>query len=382
MIGPGADALLVAGASVAGAEFQVDARVLHEGLVAEVPSERNGGEPAPAVLGGEFRRTVRAQCRGEHVTVFVAGGDTSEIGLHRVFVERSGDVVEFRRCIDDVERRRGESAHVDVILLAGHILIGVAQHGTEIDVAELVVIVGVDLERGVGHVAVSLHQTSHARTVGMVLVIVGIVVGEAQVGVVVGLNLQFVVEKVELGEEIAQDAVILDIGDLLVEDLHGVVERELGSAAGVISPPRCIDMVDRALVNQAFQDRRADVGAGNLVVLHIIARNVGAHLQPFGEFLRHFGLEVRLAHGVGADDAGLVVIASAHVIGGLGVASRHGDIDVVAPAQLRADLHPVGVGHRAEGVLNVDLVVCVPDLITVLAVVVVDAFVIGFDILF
>ena len=85
--------------------------------------------------------------------------------------------------------------------------------------------------------AVSLHQTSHARTVGMVLVIVGIVVGEAQVGVVVGLNLQFVVEKVELGEEIAQDAVILDIGDLLVEDLHGVVERELGSAAGVISPP-------------------------------------------------------------------------------------------------------------------------------------------------
>ena len=237
VIGPGADALLVAGASVAGAEFQVDARVLHEGLVAEVPSERNGGEPAPAVLGGEFRRTVRAQCRGEHVTVFVAGGDTSEIGLHRVFVERSGDVVEFRRCIDDVERRRGESAHVDVILLAGHILIGVAQHGTEIDVAELVVIVGVDLERGVGHVAVSLHQTSHARTVGMVLVIVGIVVGEAQVGVVVGLNLQFVVEKVELGEEIAQDAVILDIGDLLVEDLHGVVERELGSAAGVISPP-------------------------------------------------------------------------------------------------------------------------------------------------
>ena len=39
VIGPRADALLVAGASVAGAEFQVDARILHEGFVAEVPSE-------------------------------------------------------------------------------------------------------------------------------------------------------------------------------------------------------------------------------------------------------------------------------------------------------------------------------------------------------
>ena len=66
-------------------------------------------------------------------------------------------------------------------------------------------------------------------------------------------------------------------------------------------------MVDRALVDQTLQNRRTEVRAGNLVVLHIIARNIGAHLQPFGEFLRHFGLEVRLAHGIGADDAGLVV---------------------------------------------------------------------------
>ena len=196
-----------------------------------------------------------------------------------------------------------------------------AQHGAEIDVAELVVIVGIDLECGVGHVAVSFHQTSYTRTVGVVLVVVGIVVREAQVGVVVGLYLQFVVEEVELGEEITQDAVILDVGNLLVENLHGVVECKLGSTAGVITPSRCIDMVDRALVDQAFQDRRADVGAGNLVVLHVIARNVGTHFQPFGEFLRHFGLEVRFAHGVGADDAGLVVVASAHVIGGLGVTS-------------------------------------------------------------
>ena len=122
-------------------------------------------------------------------------------------------------------------------------------------------------------------------------------------------------------------------------------------------------------------DGPAGVGSRNLVVLDIVARNVGADFEPRREFMADFHLEVHLLHLVGADHARLVVVIGADIISGLDVAARKRHVAVIERSGLENQIHPVRVGQRAERILNMLLETRIPRFVAVLAVVVVDAFV-------
>ena len=248
------------------------------------------------------------------------------------------------------------------------------QHGAEREVAELVVVSREILHEDILDRPVVIDDTAHALAVRVVFVVVGVVVNLRDVGIDRRFEGELVLV-LERSVKIPQITHVLDIGRLLVENLHRVVKHQLVGTAHVIVAVGFVGTVEGPLLDAAPDDGRAGVGSRNLVVLDIVARNVGADFEPRREFMADFHLEVHLLHLVGADHARLVVVIGADIISGLDVAARKRHVAVIERSGLENQIHPVRVGQRAERILNMLLETRIPRFVAVLAVVVVDAFV-------
>ena len=101
------------------------------------------------------------------------------------------------------------------------------------------------------------------------------------------------------------------------------MKHQLVGAAHVIVAVGFVGTVEGPLLDAAPDNGRAGVGSRNLVVLDIVARNVGADFEPRREFMADLHLEVHLLHLVGADHARLVVVIGADIISGLDVAPEN-----------------------------------------------------------
>ena len=109
---------------------------------------RHRGEPAPAAVGREARRTVGTDRGIDHVTVLVGEAQTGEIGFDGIFRQSGAGIDDVGGHARHVERRRGIVLRINVRRAAPGLEERVTHHGPEFEIfADLAVIVGVEVDR-------------------------------------------------------------------------------------------------------------------------------------------------------------------------------------------------------------------------------------------
>ena len=368
-------------AAVAGADLQVGLLGVPERLVRDVPADRHRGEPAPAAVGREARRTIGTDRGIDHVTVLVGEAQTGEIGFDGIFRQSGAGIDDVGGHARHVERRRGIVLRINVRRAAPGLEERVTHHGPEFEIfADLAVIVGVEVDRVGHHEPVPVQDAALVGGIGVVLIVIDVVVGVGRVVVVRRPDRQ-ALDDLRLGPERTDEAVVVRIGGLLGENLHGIVQQQFVGSARVIAAVGFVGTVEGTLLHGASDDRRSEIGSRDTVVVQVVAADVGAHLQPFEHFVVDVRLEVDLRDVVRLDDALLVVVAARKVVFGLGVAARKRQVEVVRLPEPGDQVEPVGVGHVSVGIADGLDISRAVDREAVLAVVVVDALVEDLDVL-